>query len=94
MARTIEQKVVFKNTTPKVLYDLYMDPDQHSNIAGSPVEISDRTGSNFSAHGNYITGKTIHLVKNSLIVNISMPRCEGVPLPEDPYDSFPGLSLR
>ncbi len=36
MAKTIEQKVVFKNTTPKVLYDLYMDPDQHSNIAGSP----------------------------------------------------------
>ena len=68
MARTIEQKVVFKNTTPKVLYDLYMNPDQHSNITGSPVEISDKTGSNFSAHGNYITGKNIHLVKDRLIV--------------------------
>ena len=68
MAKTIEQQVVFENTTPKVLYDLYMNPDQHSNITGSPVEISDKAGSNFSAHGGYITGKNIHLVKDSLIV--------------------------
>jgi len=68
MAKTIEQKVVFKNTTPKVLYDLYMNPDKHSNITGSPVEISDKTGSNFSAHSNYITGKNIHLAKDRLIV--------------------------
>ena len=68
MAKTIEQKVVFKNTTPKAIYDLYMNAEQHSHITGSPVEISDKPGSNFSAHGNYITGKNIHLIKDKLIV--------------------------
>ncbi len=45
-----------------------MDAQQHSLIAGSPVKISDTEGSNFSAHGDYITGKNIYLVKDRLIV--------------------------
>lgn len=68
MAKTIEQKMVFKNTSPKALYDLYMNAKLHSMVTGTPVKISEKIGSAFSAHGDYITGKNIHLVKNKLIV--------------------------
>lgn len=68
MSKTIVQKVLFKNTDPEALYDLYMDAKQHSNITGAPAKISNKVGSSFSAHGNYITGKNIHLVKNEQIV--------------------------
>ena len=68
MAKTIEQKVVLKNTTPKAVYDLYMNAKLHSHIIGGPAKIADKVGSDFSAHGGYITGKNIHLVKDKLIV--------------------------
>jgi activator of HSP90 ATPase len=68
MAKTIEQKVVFKNTTPKALYDLYMKADLHSLISGSPAKITEKEGAPFSAHGGYITGKNLHLIKDELIV--------------------------
>jgi len=68
MAKTIEQRVVFKNTDPKTIYDLYINAELHSLIAGSPVTISDKAGTDFSAHGGYITGKNLHLVKDKLIV--------------------------
>lgn len=57
MSKTIVQKVVFKNTTPKALYALYMDAKLHSLIAGGPVKITQKAGGAFTAHGGYITGK-------------------------------------
>jgi|ERR1017187_9264026 activator of HSP90 ATPase len=68
MAKTINQKVVFKNTTTDVLYDLYMNAKKHSMISGAPAVISAKPGSNFSAHGGYIKGKNLHLVKDKTIV--------------------------
>ena len=68
MTKTIVQKVVFKNTTPKDLYELYMDAKKHSIATGAPAEISAKAGSAFSAHGGYIKGKNLQLVKNELIV--------------------------
>lgn len=68
MKKNIIQKVVFKKTTPKVLYNLYVNAKQHSLIAGSDVKISAKEGENFSAHNNYITGRNIKLIKNLLIV--------------------------
>ena len=68
MSKTILQKVVFKNTTTRVLYDLYMNAKLHSLIAGSPVKISAKPGSKFSAHGGYIKGKNIFLIKNKQII--------------------------
>jgi activator of HSP90 ATPase len=68
MPKTIIQKVVFKNTTAKTLYDLYMNARLHSMIAGSPVKISEKAGAKFSAHGGYIKGKNIHLEKNKQII--------------------------
>jgi activator of HSP90 ATPase len=68
MAKHIAQKVTFKNAKPKALYDLYMNAKQHSHIAGSPVKISAKAGTPFSAHNGYITGSTVHTVKDKLIV--------------------------
>jgi len=68
MSKTLTQKLVFKNTTTKTLYDLYMNAKLHALIAGSVVKISAKTGTKFSAHGDYIRGKNLHLVKNRQIV--------------------------
>lgn len=68
MAKTISHKVVYKRTTPKALYDLYMNAKKHSLIAGSPVKISAKEGAGFSAHGDYITGTNLKLIKDKLIV--------------------------
>lgn len=68
MAQTIVQKVVFKNTTQKDLYDLYMNAKKHSKATASPAQITAKEGTAFSAHDGYITGKNIKLVKDQLIV--------------------------
>ena len=68
MAKTIVQKIVFKNTTPKDLYDLYMNAKKHSKATAAPAEISNKEGAKFSAHGGYITGENLKLVKDQLIV--------------------------
>ena len=68
MAKTITQEVVFKNTTPKQLYDLYMNAKQHSASTGAAAIIIAKEGAEYSAHDGYITGKNLKLVKNKLIV--------------------------
>lgn len=68
MPKTIVQKVVFKNTTAKALYDLYMDAKKHSLVTGAAAKISATEGSKYSAHGGYINGKNLQLVKDKLIV--------------------------
>ena len=40
MSKTIVQDVLFKNTTPKDLYEIYMDADKHTIATGAPAEIS------------------------------------------------------
>jgi activator of HSP90 ATPase len=69
MAKTIVQKLVFKNTTPTILYNLYMDAKLHKMIAGgAPATISAKEGAKYSVHGGYIEGKNLQLVKDKLIV--------------------------
>ncbi len=68
MAKTIVQKVVFKNTTPKALYSLYMDSKKHSLTTGAPAKITDKEGAKYTAHGDYITGKNLQLIPDKLIV--------------------------
>jgi activator of HSP90 ATPase len=68
MANQISQKITFKKTKPKALYNLYMNAKKHSLIAGSPVIISPKVGAAFSAHGGYITGKSIYNAKDKIIV--------------------------
>lgn len=65
---TIVQKVLFKNTTTEVIYDLYMNAKTHAILTDGPVEITEKIGSNFKAFGGSITGKNLQLVKDRLIV--------------------------
>ena len=68
MPKTITQKVVFKNTTSKALYDLYMNAKKHSKATASPTKITAKEGTKFSASSDYITGTNLKLVKDQLIV--------------------------
>ena len=68
MGKTIVQKVTFKDTTPKALYNLYMDAKLHGLITAGPVKISEKVGSSLNVFDGYITGKTLQFVKNQLIV--------------------------
>ena len=68
MTKTIAQKVLFKNTTPQVLYSLYMDAKKHSLVTGAKAVISEKEGSKFTIYDGYSGGKTLQVVKNKLIV--------------------------
>jgi activator of HSP90 ATPase len=68
MLKTIIQEIVFKNTTPKVLYGLYMDSKKHSAATGVPAKISGKVGGSFSVYNGVITGKNLQLLKDKLIV--------------------------
>ena len=68
MPKTITQKVVFKNTTPETLYDLYMDAKEHAASTGAPVKITKKEGASYSVHDGYITGINLHLVPGKMIV--------------------------
>jgi activator of HSP90 ATPase len=68
MPKNIVQKVVFKNTTPKTLYNLYMDAKKHTLSTGMPAKITAKEGSKYSVSDGYITGKNLQLIKDTLIV--------------------------
>jgi activator of HSP90 ATPase len=68
MSKTIVQKVVFKDTAPKALYDLYMNAKQHSVATAAPAKITGKIGDAFTTHGGYISGVNTYLVKDKLIV--------------------------
>jgi activator of HSP90 ATPase len=69
MTKTITQNVVFKNTKASTLYSMFLDSKQHTAITGGvPAKISAKEGAEFSAHGGYIIGKNLQLVKDKLIV--------------------------
>jgi activator of HSP90 ATPase len=85
MAKHIIHKLKFKKTKPKELFELYMNKKKHGLIAGSPVTISSKAGSPFSAHGGYITGTNIHTVKDKLIVQTWRAKDWA---PEEPDSTF------
>src|SRR6478752_4738551 len=68
MAKTITQKVVFKNTTTKALYELYLDAKKHSIVTGNKTKIKHKIGAKFSAYGGDIKGRNLELLENELIV--------------------------
>jgi len=68
MAKTIIQKIIFKNCTTPKLYELYMDEKKHSKVTGASAHIKAKVGSTFTAHDGYIKGINLQLIRNSLIV--------------------------
>lgn len=68
MPRTIIQTVTFKNTSPEILYGIYMDSKKHSDATGGEAKITSKEGASYSAWDGYITGKNFQLMKNKIIV--------------------------
>jgi activator of HSP90 ATPase len=68
MSKTIIQDVVFKGTTPKAIFDIYMEGKKHSKATGAPASISPKEGTEYSAHNGYIRGKNLQLIPGKLIV--------------------------
>lgn len=68
MARTITQKVVFKDTTVKALYELYMDAKKHSAATGKKAKIKKKEGAKFYVCDHYAKGRNLLLEENKKIV--------------------------
>ena len=68
MAKTIQQRIVFRHTSIETLYELYMDAKLHRASTGASVKINRKVGAAFSAYDDYCYGKNLQLVPNRLIV--------------------------
>lgn len=66
--KTLTQKVLFKDTTPQQLYELYMDAKLHTAVTGDIAKITKKEGAAYSAFGSYISGKNLKLIPGKLIV--------------------------
>jgi len=64
---TIEQCVLLP-ASPHELYAAYLDPQLHTTITGSRVEIGEAPGSPFRAFNGMLSGRILHTVPGCLIV--------------------------
>lgn len=68
MAKTIQQKVIFKGVSAATLYRTYMDAKEHAKSIGGKASIQEKVGTRFKIYDGYITGTNLQLVKDKLIV--------------------------
>jgi len=66
--KTLTQKILFKNTSPEELYEMYMDSKLHSMLTGDKAKITKKEGTSYTAYGDYIKGKNLQLIPGKLIV--------------------------
>ena len=66
--KTIKLEVTIKNSTPKQIYEIFMDSKKHADLISSGAEISREAGGKFNIYDGYITGKNIKLIENKKIV--------------------------
>lgn len=67
MKKPIKQSITIK-ATPAQVYETLMDSKLHSELTGSPAEMSNEVGGTFTAYDGYIQGKNLELVPNKIIV--------------------------
>ncbi len=67
--KNIKQGLMIK-ATPHEIYEALMDSKKHAQFTGAPAKISQKVGGSFTAHGNYISGKNLELVKDKKIVQL------------------------
>ena len=67
MPRTI-QIAASLPASPERLFDMYLDPAEHSAFTGGPVTISATPGSEFIAFGGVLRGTMLQVVPRRLIV--------------------------
>jgi len=67
MARTI-QLAASLPATPDRLFDMYLDPAEHSAFTGFPVTVSGAPGAPFRAFNGILSGNILQVVPKRLIV--------------------------
>ena len=67
MPRTI-QLAVSLPAPPERLFDMYLNPVEHSAFTGSPVTISAQPGAEFRAFNDVLAGTILQVVPKRLIV--------------------------
>jgi len=65
--KTIRQSFTFR-APPREIYDILMDPERHSRLTGSTVEIERHVGGVFRVYGGEIQGVNLELVPGQKIV--------------------------
>ena len=67
MPRTI-QIAASLPVTPDRLFDMYLDPVEHTAFTGSPATIAPHAGASFRAFDDVLTGTILQVVPKRLIV--------------------------
>ena len=65
--KTIHQIIIFK-TTPKTIYEIWLDSEKHSALIGDEAKISKEVNGKFSTFSGYSKGINLELVPNKKIV--------------------------
>jgi len=65
---TLQQTVVFKNASPREVYDLIIDSRKHTSLSREKAVISKRVGGKFSAWNGHLTGFNLVLKPGEKIV--------------------------
>ncbi len=86
MKTTTFKQEITVNAVPVRVYDLLMDSKKHSELTGSPAEISKTVGGEFSVYGGYAKGKNVQLVPAKKIVQTW--RAEEARWPEDHFSEI------
>ena len=69
MNKVIEQKILFRGTTAEELFDIFVNPQKHSEIhGGARTKISAREGERFSLINGNLKGKNLLVVPNKMLV--------------------------
>jgi activator of HSP90 ATPase len=69
MASIIQQTVRFR-TTPRNLFQLYIDSKKHTESTGMPARLDRKAGSKFRAFGGKVEGKNLLVVPDQQIVQL------------------------
>jgi hypothetical protein len=69
MTPVIHQRVRFR-TSPRALFDLYLDSRRHSLSTGAPATISRKAGGKFKAFGRQLEGQNLLIVAGKQIVQL------------------------
>ena len=80
--KSIQQEIIF-DCEPAVIYHLIMNEDQHSEITGSEVIMSNEINGKFNVFDGYCEGYNIELIENQKIVQAWHFNEDG--WPEDHY---------
>jgi activator of HSP90 ATPase len=67
MPKTIVQAAILP-APPDQLFDMYLDPAEHTAFTGAPVTIDSKPGAAFRAFDDMITGTILQVVPKRLIV--------------------------